>query len=92
MDGKWVCLITATMHAFARPTNTLLVRAQSTRRLGMKSETSGSNAEPNPADKTVRRSMTEPESRLRSEFRAWLSGFEMERMPASISVENLHPP
>src|SRR5882757_1758790 len=36
-DGDWVFSITAKIHAFARLVNTLLVRAQSPRRVGRKS-------------------------------------------------------
>lgn len=82
----------AKIHAFARLVNTLLVRAQSPRRVGKKSETSGSNEGPNPASRAVTSSIAEPESLLRSEFIAWFSGLENERMPVTISVANSHPP
>ena len=58
----------------------------------MKSETSGSNAGPRPVDTTVRSSITEPETRLRSDFRELLSGLESERMPATICARHVHPP
>lgn len=92
MEVDCVFSIAARMHAFARLVNTLLVRPQSPRRVGMNSGTRGSNEEPRPVNRAFTSSIVEPDSLLRSEFIAWLIGLESERIPATISVAKSHPP
>src|SRR5437879_333776 len=92
MDGDEVCVTTAKMHALARLVNTLLGRAQSSRRVGMNSGMRGSNNGPKPADWAVTHSIADPESPLRSDFIASFRGLDMERIPAIISSGKLQPP
>jgi len=92
MDLDLVFSMMAMMHVFARLTNNLFARAQRPRSAWMKRGMRGSNAGPKPADKTVMSLIAEPESLLRSELIAPLSDPDNERIAATISVANSHPP
>ena len=79
MEGSCVASTMVKMQAFARVMTTLFVRPQRVRRTGKKSGRRGSNPAPRPDARTPTRSMAAPESRVLSEFMAFVRGREIDR-------------
>ena len=80
------------MHAFVRLVKILLVRPHRPSNAGMNNGTSGSKDDPSPIASADTRSIAVPERRLRSEFIALVKGLDNERIPATISGTESHPP
>jgi hypothetical protein len=80
MEGSCVASTIVKMQALAREMTTLFVRLHRARRTGKKMGRSGSKPAPSPDARTPTRSMAALESRVLSEFMAFVRGREMDRM------------
>lgn len=80
MEGSCVASTMVKMQVLARAMTTLFVRPHRARRTGKKIGRSGSNPAPSPDARTLTRSMATPESRVLSEFMAFVRGRDMDRM------------
>lgn len=80
IEGSCVASTTAKMQVLARVMTTLFVRPHRVRRTGKNMGRRGSNPGPSPDARTLTKSMAVPESRVLSEFMAFVKGREIKRM------------
>jgi hypothetical protein len=92
IEGSCVASTRVKIQALERVTTTLFVRLHKVRRTGRKMGTSGSNPDPSPDANTLTSSMAAPDSRVRSEFMAFVRGREMDCMIGMRSMASSKAP